>query len=70
MAKKPKINAATTSVRIVSSAKEGFRRGGIAHDRDTTWPAGSFTDEQLRQIEDEPLLTVIEVPEAAKKAGA
>ena len=46
-------------IRIVSRAHDGFRRGGIAHPADATYPADAFTAEQLAAFEDEPLLTVI-----------
>jgi hypothetical protein len=62
---------AVPSIRIVSGAHVGFRRGGIAHPKDETYPADAFTREQLDLIEAEPLLTVIyldgaEKPKAAK----
>jgi hypothetical protein len=51
--------AAAPSIRIISRAHEGFRRGGVGHPADASYPAGHFTDEQLALIESEPLLTVI-----------
>lgn len=59
-------------IRIVSRAHAGFRRGGVAHPADATYPADYFTAEQLALIEGEPLLTVIvedgaQVPKARKK---
>lgn len=59
------------TIRIISRAHDGFRRGGIAHPADKTYPAEELTVDQLKQIEDEPLLTVIyqdgaEPPKAAR----
>ncbi len=50
---------AEPTIRIISRAAPGFRRGGIAHPADKTYPASNFTVEQLAAIDDEPLLTVI-----------
>jgi len=49
--------------------RPGFRRAGVAHAADRTWPDGSFTEAQLDQLRTEPLLTVIEVPEEASNGG-
>ncbi len=38
---------------------EGFRRGGIAHPADETYPLSRFTEGQLKLIQDEPMLTTI-----------
>jgi hypothetical protein len=46
-------------IRIINRAHDGFRRGGVAHPADATYPADHFAAEQLEQIEAEPLLTVI-----------
>ncbi|HWJ72404.1 MAG TPA: HI1506-related protein [Kaistia sp.] len=45
------------SIRILCK-QPGFRRGGIAHAADTTWPADFFSAEQLAQILAEPKLIV------------
>lgn len=47
------------SIRIISRGHDGFRRGGIAHPADETYPADRFTAEQLLAFDAEPLLTVI-----------
>ncbi|NIX75390.1 HI1506-related protein [Microvirga terricola] len=54
-------------LRILCS-RPGFRRAGVAHPADKTWPADAFTEEQLEQLRAEPLLTVIEV-EAGSPQG-
>lgn len=51
--------AKAPGIRIISRAHDGFRRGGVAHPADATYPADYFTAEQLEVIEAEPLLTVI-----------
>ncbi len=76
MAKKPApiANAASTDdddigtafvsppIRIVS-AVEGFWRGGIRHTRaGTDHEEGALTEEQLKLIADEPMLTVMRLP--------
>jgi hypothetical protein len=57
-------------IRIISRAHDGFRRGGVAHPADATYPADHFTAEQLEQIEAEPLLTVILEAGAERPAKA
>ena len=47
------------TIRIISRTHDGFRRGGVAHPADETYPADHFSAEQLAQIEAEPQLTVI-----------
>ncbi|MBI1262955.1 MAG: hypothetical protein GC184_14655 [Rhizobiales bacterium] len=43
----------------ITSARPGFRRAGIAHPiGPTNYPLDFFTKEQLRLIEDEPMLTI------------
>ena len=42
-------------------ARPGFRRAGVPHDADRTWPAGAFTADQVRELEAEPQLTVLRV---------
>ena len=51
--------ASAASIRIISRAHEGFRRGGIAHPADATYPIESVSEKQLAQIRDEPLLTTM-----------
>jgi hypothetical protein len=58
-AEKPAEAKAEPTVRIISRAHDGFRRGGVAHPADETYPADHFSAEQLAIIEAEPLLTVI-----------
>jgi hypothetical protein len=57
-------------IRIISRAPDGFRRGGVAHPADATYPADHFTAEQLEAIEAEPLLTVIVEAGAERPARA
>lgn len=46
---------------VITSTVDGFRRGGMAHPKGTVeHPDGTFTDEQLRQLHNEPRLAVIE----------
>lgn len=69
-ADKPAEAKAEPTVRIISRAHDGFRRGGIVHPADQTYPISRFTAEQLEVIEAEPLLTVIYQDGAEKpKAG-
>lgn len=43
----------------LTSKRDGFRRCGVAHrDVPVTWPDGSFTDEQIAILRDEPALVV------------
>ncbi|EOA1123933.1 TPA: HI1506-related protein [Escherichia coli] len=43
----------------ITSKRDGFRRCGVAHrDVPVTWPDGSFTDEQIAILRDEPALVV------------
>lgn len=46
-------------IRIINRAHEGFRRGGIAHPADATYPITAFTVEQMLAFDAEPMLTVI-----------
>lgn len=57
-------------IRIISRGPEGFRRGGIAHPADKTYPATEFSAEQIIAFQGEPLLTVIMDPELAAAAEA
>jgi hypothetical protein len=46
---------------FITSSIDGFRRAGLAHPKGTTeYPDGKFTEEQLRQLHNEPLLAVID----------
>ena len=54
------------SIRIISRAHEGFRRGGIAHPADATYPIEIFSEKQLEQIRDEPLLTTMVIATEAE----
>ncbi|CAN5130144.1 hypothetical protein BH10PSE8_BH10PSE8_01030 [soil metagenome] len=58
--------AAGANIRIISRAHEGFRRGGIAHPADATYPIGIFTEKQLERIRDEPLLTTMVIASDAE----
>lgn len=49
-------------IRIINRAHEGFRRGGIAHPADATYPVTDFSAEQLLAFDAEPMLTVILPP--------
>ena len=42
----------------------GFRRAGVAHPADKTWPAKRFSDVELQQLREETLITLIEADEA------
>lgn len=65
MAKKPQ-SLPAGSVRITST-KAGFRRAGLAHPAEAVeYPAGTFTEEQLVQLEAEPTLVVERVKDAAE----
>lgn len=58
------------SIRIISRAHEGFRRGGIAHPADATYPIEIFSEKQLEQIRDEPLLTTMVIASEAEAEAA
>ena len=46
---------------VITSTIDGFRRAGLAHPKGTVEHAdGTFSDEQLRQLHNEPRLAVIE----------
>jgi hypothetical protein len=47
------------SIRILSQIP-GFRRAGVAHVADATWPNVAFSAEQLAQLKAEPKLIVLE----------
>lgn len=43
----------------VRAMRNGYRRGGVAHTQDgKTYPADFFTDEQLQQLNDDPMIVV------------
>jgi hypothetical protein len=57
-------------IRIINRSHEGFRRGGISHPADKTYPVTDFTPEQVIAFQDEPMLTVILDPSAADTVDA
>lgn len=59
---------------VITSRKDGFRRAGIAHParptgyppaRPTGYPDDFFSDERLRLLEAEPMLTVAKEPDVS-----
>lgn len=53
---------------IITSKRDGFRRCGVAHPSGPTeYPDGTFTDEQLKQLQDEPMLVVDIVEDGQQK---
>ena len=49
----------------ITSKRDGFRRCGMAHPATpTTHDADTFTDEQLQELKDEPMLVVAEGEES------
>lgn len=51
----------------ITSKRDGFRRGGMAHPATATDHAiDAFTKEQLAQIKAEPMLTVEEIDVKSK----
>ena len=64
MAKTPKDAAPPAPALTIVCRKPGFRRAGVAHPDRAEYPAGHFTAEQLEQLKAEPMLTVIEAPDA------
>jgi hypothetical protein len=59
------------AIKIISK-RAGFRRCGIEHpDTPVIYPTSRFTEEQLAQLQAEPMLIVEEVPdEPTKEAKA
>lgn len=56
----------------IKSFRDGFRRCGVGHSTQwTTYPDNHFTDEQLAQLREEPLLHVeiVEGDEPDDEAG-
>lgn len=51
--------AKVPEIRIINRAHEGFRRGGVEHPADKTYPITEFTPEQILAFDAEPMLTVI-----------
>lgn len=43
---------------LIISRVPGFRRAGVAHVGERVWPAGTFSAEQLEQLQAEPNLIV------------
>jgi len=53
---------------IITSKQDGFRRCGVAHPSGPAeYPNGTFTDEQLQQLQDEPMLLVEVVEDGQQK---
>lgn len=49
----------------IRSKRNGFRRCGVAHSAEPIdWPDNSWTDEQIKALEAEPMLTVERIPDA------
>lgn len=43
----------------ITAKRDGFRRAGLAHsEKTTTYPLSDFTKEQLKQLQNEPMLVV------------
>ncbi|MBM4394366.1 MAG: hypothetical protein FJ087_01595 [Deltaproteobacteria bacterium] len=56
----------------IACKKPGFRRCGMEHPAEATYPGGKFTPAQLRELKAEPMLVVVEVEgdvPAEKPAG-
>ena len=56
----------------IACKRPGFRRCGMEHPAEATYPDGKFTAAQLRELKAEPMLVVVEVPgeaPAEKPAG-
>ena len=66
MAKKPDTAAEAPAHGDITirCTQPGFRRGGVAHPAEATYPAGTFTAEQMAAFEAEPRL-VLSPAEAA-----
>lgn len=55
----------------ISSAREGFRRCGVAHPRGpVTYPDDHFSPEEMKILKAEPMLTVVEIEGEAVVANA
>lgn len=52
----------TPAIRITSK-KDGFRRAGVTHTGTTTYPPGTFTLEEVHQLQNDPMLVVDFLPE-------
>lgn len=46
---------------IITCARPGFRRAGIAHPARAEYPAGHWSAEQLAMLRAEPMLSVVDV---------
>lgn len=66
MAKKAEAAEASnpSSALTIRCTQPGFRRGGVGHPAEATYPAGTFTAEQIAAFEAEPRL-VLSPAEAA-----
>ena len=54
-----RINRRSLIVIVIKSKKDGFRRCGVAHPKDkTTYPDGSFTEDEELALIAEPMLDV------------
>lgn len=54
---------------IITSKKDGFRRCGVAHPMaPTMYEDGSFTPDQINELQAEPMLTV-QFDDAESKKG-
>lgn len=61
----------------IACKRPGFRRCGMEHPAEATYPDNKFTAAQLRELKAEPMLVVVEIPdvpglaeaEAAPKGG-
>lgn len=61
MAKKPDPTDAPAPAHeaiTIRCTQPGFRRGGVAHPAEATYPAGTFTAEQIAAFEAEARLVV------------
>lgn len=58
MAKKPEEAAPVHPALTIRCTQPGFRRGGVAHPAEATYPAGTFTAEQIAAFEVEPRLVL------------
>ena len=55
-------------LKIKANAKEGFWRCGVKHPGEwVTHPDDRFSEKELKILKDEPMLSVVEVPEEKPK---
>jgi len=58
-------------VKIKANSKDGFWRCGVRHPGEwVTHPDGRFSEKELQVLRDEPMLSVVEVPEEKTKDDA